>query len=85
MFGKAGISGLRKRGHVMKTSARHAFKVSYHTFSPLLEIERFLVPGSFRNVPVDFLFVVYTLENIHIVQSFSDDRLQCYSILISYS
>ena len=42
----------------------------------LPEIERLLLPGFFRNVPVDCLFVVNTFKNIQIVQSFSDDRLQ---------
>ena len=59
------------------TTAHHELKVSYHTISPLLEIERLLLPGSFRNVSVGCLFVVNTLENIQIVQSFIEDRLQC--------
>ena len=47
------------------------------TISLTLEVDHCLLPGSFRDVPVDSLFVVNTLENIQIVQSFSDDKLQC--------
>ena len=54
-LGKAGNSGLYKRDHVMSTSAYHALKVSHHTISSILEIERLLFPGSFWNAPVDFL------------------------------
>ena len=61
----------------MQTSAHYALKVSHHTILPVLEIECLLLPGSFRNIPVDCLFVVNTLENIQIVQYFSDDQLQC--------
>ena len=47
------------------------------TTSPILEIERLQLHGSFRNVPVDSLFVINILENISIVQLISDHRLQC--------
>ena len=61
----------------MKTSVHHALKVSRHTVSPILEVDCLLFPGLFRDVPVESLFVVNTLENIQNVQSFSDNRLQC--------
>ena len=54
----------------------HALKVSHHTISPIIEVDRLLLPGFFIDIPVDFLFVVNTLENIQTVQSFSDERLQ---------
>ena len=41
-----------------------------HTqISPVLEIEHLLLPGSFRDVPVDSPVDVNTLENIQIVHS----------------
>ena len=52
-------------------------EASHHTFSHILEIKLLLLCGSLRNVPIDSLFVVNTLENIQIVQLFSYDRLQC--------
>ena len=36
-----------------KRGAHHALKVSHLKISHVLEIERLLLPGSFRNVPVD--------------------------------
>ena len=61
----------------VKDVTHHALKLSHHKISSIVEIERLLLPGFLRNVPVDSLFVVNTLENIQIVQSFGDDRLQC--------
>ena len=77
MFGEAGISGLRKRAHVIYTRAHHALKMSHNTISPTLEIERLLLPGSFTNASVDSMFVANTFEHVRNVQSSIDDLLQC--------
>ena len=34
-------------------STAHTLKVSHQTISPILEIEHLLLPGTFRNIPVD--------------------------------
>ena len=34
------------------------------TVLPIIEIECLLLPGFFKIIPVDFLFIVNTLENI---------------------
>ena len=60
-------------GDVNKCALRIERCHIHHTILPILEVDRLLLPESFRDVPVDALFVVIILENIQIVQSFSDN------------
>ena len=69
-----------KRSHDVNKCAPRIEGVTPHNFA-ILEVDRALLPGFFMDVPVDSLFVVNSLENIQIVLSFIDDRLQ--SILIT--
>ena len=77
MFGETWVFGLRKRGHIISTSARRTNQyhivqcpyiedVAQNQFAYILETERLLLPGSLET----FLSI---LENTQIIQSFSDD------------
>ena len=75
MFEEVGFLALRTRGHVNKC-APCIEGVTPHNFT-YIRSRPLAAFGSFRDGPVDSLFVVNTLENIQIIQSFGDNRLLC--------
>ena len=59
MIGEYGPWFTRKRSRdVNKCAPRIESVISYR---PIFEVDRLLLPGSFRDVPVGYLFVVNTL------------------------
>ena len=64
-----------KRSRDINKCASRIDGVTPHNFA-CIKVGRLLLPGSFRDVPVDYLYVFNTLVKIQIVQSFSDGQFQ---------